>query len=310
MNATYPPVTLELEETGTPPGRWPSSPTDYGRSYYRATLIYRGRRASFPFSTGSAWDREPVAREVLESVLSEANTAEDVSSAEELAHEWGESYDTGAERKRMQATYRAIAATGAKVRRLLGDDYDAAVSDPAGWPWLVTDEPPDWISDSERDRNEAASRWSGPVGTTADGEPVRVTVELRRDDAGPVLSITGSTPHSGGQIFETVRAIAADGTPAAGWTREELEQLADDWQRWHLNNTRAGCEHQRAAGWTYDTHRDESPDAPPYAGLPCPECGYRIGSAWLYEELPAELLERLARRFNVAPPELEEVAPC
>lgn len=54
------------------------------------------------------------------------------------------------------------------------------------------------------------------------------------------------------------------------------------WDRWHLNDMQAGCDHQRALGWTlYDEHPSE----------PCPTCGYRFGSAWLYEEPPADLLE-------------------
>lgn len=32
---------------------------------------------------------------------------------------------------------------------------------------------------------------------------------------------------------------------APGWTREKLRQFFDVWDRWHLNDMRAGCEHQR-----------------------------------------------------------------
>lgn len=34
-----------------------------------------------------------------------------------------------------------------------------------------------------------------------------------------------------------------------GWTKEGVEQLYDVWERWHLNDMRPECEHQRAAGW-------------------------------------------------------------
>lgn len=56
---------------------------------------------------------------------------------------------------------------------------------------------------------------------------------------------------------------------------------------WHLNAMRAGCTHQRAAGWG---RQDD-------IGKPCPECGYRYGSAWLFEPLPAEV-ETWARTFG------------
>jgi hypothetical protein len=82
---------------------------------------------------------------------------------------------------------------------------------------------------------------------------------------------------------------------APGWDRATWLELLDVWKRWHLNDMRAGCEHQRALGWKYDTHRDPDQEAPgyPHVGLPCPECGYRIGSAWLREEVPAEVLDFL-----------------
>lgn len=53
------------------------------------------------------------------------------------------------------------------------------------------------------------------------------------------------------------------------------------WGTWrHLNDMRAGCEHQRAMGWkSYDEHPSE----------PCPVCGYKYGTAWLVEPLPAEV---------------------
>lgn len=107
--------------------------------------------------------------------------------------------------------------------------------------------------------------------------------------------------------------------PAPGWTRELAHQLADVWDRWHLNDMRAGCEHQRAAGWaerpidpekptnTYGRHFDGQqqdswnllgwirPDEHPDGLLtrPCPECGYRYGSAWQFEPVPADVLDWL-----------------
>jgi hypothetical protein len=36
---------------------------------------------------------------------------------------------------------------------------------------------------------------------------------------------------------------------APGWDRESVAKLADIWNAWHLNDMRAGCEHQRAEHW-------------------------------------------------------------
>ncbi len=50
--------------------------------------------------------------------------------------------------------------------------------------------------------------------------------------------------------------------------------------KWHLNDMHAECTHQEARGETYATH----PDAM------CPDCGYKLGSAWLKRDLPADVL--------------------
>ena len=49
---------------------------------------------------------------------------------------------------------------------------------------------------------------------------------------------------------------------------------------WHLNDMHAECTHQEARGETYRTH----------PGAECGECGYKLGSAWMRRELPAEVL--------------------
>lgn len=125
---------------------------------------------------------------------------------------------------------------------------------------------------------------------------------------------------------------------APDWDPDTWLDFLDVWKRWHMNDMNSTCEHQRAAGWTYDTHIDrpkcprcgrplerrtgetqdpgialdgdnsylacpacfydaggtiKPPPGFPYAGLPCPECGYRIGSAWLFEPVPLHVLDFL-----------------
>ena len=87
---------------------------------------------------------------------------------------------------------------------------------------------------------------------------------------------------AGGQSLDTVREVTTHGTPSKDWPRKRILKLLSIWERWHLNDMQAGCEHQRTLGWTsYDEHPSE----------PCPTCGYKYGSAWLYESLPQDVID-------------------
>jgi hypothetical protein len=78
---------------------------------------------------------------------------------------------------------------------------------------------------------------------------------------------------SAGQIRDDLRSV---GTPAA-------LRVADLWKRWHLNSLRANCSHM--------------PDQRYTQGMACPETGYKSGTSWLYEPLPAEVADELRRLF-------------
>jgi hypothetical protein len=202
---------------------------------------------------------------------------------------------------------------------------------------------------------------------------VRVDIEISTKMSGdgkPRLSISGDTYYagapdieSGGQIREDVRRLLGDDGAALTRPREKILRLLDIWERWHLNDCRAGCEHQRAAWnplekihlvtyklrtdiwvkqrmvrdlasrklaegetvtyapdeWSlvnlpYEVTRDIDDPAPgpeyevakheektagwvkpaehPRGILckPCPECGYKYGSAWLYEPIPEDVV--------------------
>lgn len=83
--------------------------------------------------------------------------------------------------------------------------------------------------------------------------------------------------HSCGQIVDELRK----------WFPEFAQYLP-----WHLNDMRAGCEHQEKLGWNHTA-----------MGVACPECGYRYGSAWLVRELPANVIawaENFARSGEVS----------
>jgi len=124
---------------------------------------------------------------------------------------------------------------------------------------------------------------------------------------GPLPS--GNCLGSCGQI--DMSGLEMDGY-APGWSKELVQEFAQVWDRWHLNDMKAGCPHQRALGW--DTERiDPSKETGwhvdmrtanlkrwlpetegGYLSKPCPECGYKYGTAWLKEELPQEVIDFLA----------------
>lgn len=63
-----------------------------------------------------------------------------------------------------------------------------------------------------------------------------------------VLHITGVVGprsngdcYSAGQCYDTMR----QGVANEGWTADSLYKLLDIWERWHMNDTKPYCEHQR-----------------------------------------------------------------
>ncbi|MCR4331052.1 MAG: hypothetical protein NUV49_04215 [Patescibacteria group bacterium] len=129
------------------------------------------------------------------------------------------------------------------------------------------------------------------------------------------LSISGNMPNGGGQINTMLREIPEEEREyMPGWDAETFNRFLDVWDEWHLNDMRAGCEHQRAEKWENKridpvevpgviANRDERGVLAIWVrksehpeGLlcePCPVCGYKYGSAWLKEEVPEDVLSFL-----------------
>lgn len=159
------------------------------------------------------------------------------------------------------------------------------------------------------------------IGKIGDAEiTCEVSLENRR------LSIQGSYKGSGGQVISEFKEHDSRGylnlsqiEPAKNWNSEKIVKFFDIWDKWHLNNMRAGCIHQRELNWhkiriiidepseNYGLHypgqkqpswnlfswirEEEHPQ-----GLlckPCPVCGYKYGTSWLFEEIPTEVVEFL-----------------
>lgn len=67
---------------------------------------------------------------------------------------------------------------------------------------------------------------------------------------GKRLSISGvEGPRTNGDCLGSSGqcGVSAELVPAESWTPEMVAGLRSAWRRWHLNDMRAGCEHQRAA---------------------------------------------------------------
>lgn len=55
----------------------------------------------------------------------------------------------------------------------------------------------------------------------------------------------GNCKGSCGQCVDEIR----EGTPAEGWTKEMVNRFCDLWEKWHLNDMRPYCPHQKELGW-------------------------------------------------------------
>lgn len=146
----------------------------------------------------------------------------------------------------------------------------------------------------------------GKVDYTGNGRrenAVELRIELRQKDKGIELSICGdiwnrlkSDILCGGQIYGEVSRLFPN--------NKRVRRIIEVWKRWHLNGLRAGCEHQREekwglkelevngkkqlSNWVYEKDHPEG-----VLMKPCPQCGYQYGSAWLFEEIPQEIINEV-----------------
>ncbi len=119
------PITLEIVE-GPNEAR-----DDSGWDHYAYVVMLRrgdtlgedGDTMTVPWKQGLGLTSDPEAHEVLESLLSDAATVENVETFEDWANELG--YDPDS--RSAEAIYREVETQAAKLRAFLGDDYDGAV---------------------------------------------------------------------------------------------------------------------------------------------------------------------------------------
>lgn len=80
-----------------------------------------------------------------------------------------------------------------------------------------------------------------------------------------------------------VMEVVQQGKPAEGFTRANLRALAALAERWHRNDMRTACAHQKVVTRGGRTTADM-----------CRESGYRYGERWLLEPLPAGFMATLS----------------
>lgn len=148
------------------------------------------------------------------------------------------------------------------------------------------------------------------------GAPRKQAVVLRIEYKNRQLSISGRHGKSSyGQVQDSIGPKSGY-VAAKGWTPGHVKKLREIWERWHLNDMRAGSpaqeeflrnnplseeqlkEHAQRTGYRYgyDYYR-ASQEHLANAGLdPDPNFrgGYRYGSAHVHEDVPPDVLKFLA----------------
>lgn len=110
----------------------------------------------------------------------------------------------------------------------------------------------------------------------------------------------GNAFGAAGQIQEELGRVV----PAKGWDEEMVKKFQTVWNRWHLNDLNAGTPKQesflreledRNGGIGYEKAVEALKEAGIYedADFIHEDKPYRYGSAWLKEEVPADVLEWL-----------------
>ena len=122
-----------------------------------------------------------------------------------------------------------------------------------------------------------------------------ITWELTEDGRFSMQAEIWNNRHTdiymGGQCVDQVAAYAPHDKKA--------RRMVAVWERWHLNDMKAGTlaqeqylrEHPVTAVYP-ESHYEKASEALTAAGLN-PDNGYKYGSAWLREELPADVLAEI-----------------
>lgn len=128
---------------------------------------------------------------------------------------------------------------------------------------------------------------------------VDLEVTLAIKDKKPVFSVVGNVWNRthrdiimGGQCIDDIY----NDYKSEIKNRKTYETIMALWEKWHLNDMNAGCEHQRAEHWGNESINE-----------PCPICGYRYGSAWLYRAIDKKDLIEICRLLEIDQREVSRI---
>ncbi len=110
------------------------------------------------------------------------------------------------------------------------------------------------------------------------------SIWLKQTDRQIVLMISGIIKHGrevieAGQISDTLRkALSQNKFQKLKISKDLLKKLLDVWDKWHRNDLRPYCIHQKSRKFIEISEV-------------CQECGYVYGSKWLYEPMPDDVIQ-------------------
>ena len=81
--------------------------------------------------------------------------------------------------------------------------------------------------------------------------------------------------------------------------RKTYEAIMSLWEKWHLNDMHAECEHQRLKGGLFVKGLK--------VGDKCKTCGYGYGTAWNYQEIVKKDLLEICKLLELDPRQTQEV---
>jgi len=137
-----------------------------------------------------------------------------------------------------------------------------------------------------------------------------IEINIKSKQSGQALSISAGVWNirktdylACGQMQDTIREMVKnDEIVESPIPMDNLIRLLDIWDRWHLNDMKAGCSHQRKLIPTIQETKGKSFFyADNYDNIlklkefkRCPKCGYQYGTAWKHERLPMDIVKFLA----------------
>jgi hypothetical protein len=139
------------------------------------------------------------------------------------------------------------------------------------------------------------------VGVKNTGKKMYITLEIHQEaDTRTAQTITHETVTAyktlsmcgnGGQNREETADISS--YKELFITEQDLQKIIEVWERWHLNESKAGCIHmdKPEKGKAWDSKEWER------LSLQCPN-GYKYGSAWLVEILPENVIAEVIAIFE------------